>query len=230
MTWIIGLTDDIDERKKDLSNPPDWQQTQFETEAAAKDWKSKYLDKQGYVEDRASSGWRFGYWYSTKLIPCPDCSKMISPNAVTCPDCGNPMGGQSHAGDDSGKTKCPNCGKMVQPVVTSVGGGSCSVGSREKWTCPACRHVIRRTGCFVATATYGNDDEIEVRFLRAYRDRYLQTNVLGKCFIWLYYNIAPYPAWVVLRVSVLRRICRSVLDWIVTAIEKNTPLRRSDFK
>lgn len=229
MTWLVGLTDDPEKKKAELGNPSDWKQTEFKTEEEARAWKAQYIGQEGYVEDADGPGWCFGYWYSTNLIQCPDCKKMISPSAVSCPNCGRPVGGQAREDDTTGKTKCPHCGKMVQPIVTSVGGGSCSVGSREKWTCPACRRVIRRTGCFVATATYGNDDEIEVLFLRAYRDNYLRNNLLGRFFIWLYYNVSPYPAWVVLRVPLLQKISRRILDRIVAGIEDHTTLSRGAF-
>ena len=188
----------------------------------------EYLQQSGYIEDTDSSGWRFGYWYSTNLIQCPDCKKLISPSAVSCPGCGRPMSASTSEGE-SEKTKCPHCGKMVRPIVTNVGGGSCSVGSREKWSCPSCKGVIQRTGCFVATATYGNDDAIEVRFLRAYRDQYMKKSTMGNTMIWLYYHVAPYPAWIVGKIEPLRRIARIFLDRIVRQIEKRTTLKRKDY-
>lgn len=109
MTWIVGLTNDPAKRRSELGNPSDWQQTEFATEDAAKAWKDKYIGQQGYVEDDNGSGWRFGYWYSTNLIPCPDCGKMISPNAGSCLECGRPIRGQTLE-DNTGKTKCPKCG------------------------------------------------------------------------------------------------------------------------
>lgn len=92
MIWRIGLTDDPSKRKRELENPSDWQQTEFNSEDAANEWKTKYLQQSGYVEDTDGSGWLFGYWYSTNLIQCPDCKKLISPSAASCPGCGRPMG------------------------------------------------------------------------------------------------------------------------------------------
>ena len=164
------------------------------------------------------------------LINCPECNNEISDQASSCPHCGCPVGTSAKAEDNSGKTKCPHCGKMVAPVVTNVGGGSCSVGSREKWACPSCKRVIHRKGCFVATATYGNDDAVEVRFLRAYRDIYLKKSVFGRISIWFYYNVAPYPAYFVEKISVFKRISRSCLNLIVEWIERRTVLRRKDYR
>jgi hypothetical protein len=163
------------------------------------------------------------------LIDCPECKREISNKAVSCPHCGCPISTPPKTEDDNGRTKCPYCSKMVLPIVTNVGGGSCSFGSREKWTCPVCKRVIHRRGCFIATATYSNDDAVEVRFLRAYRDLYLKKSVCGRALIWFYYNIAPYIAYFVDRISFLKRISRTCLDRIVARIERKTVLRREDF-
>lgn len=164
------------------------------------------------------------------LTNCPECKKEISAQAISCPHCGYPIGTSAKEENNSSKAECPYCGKMVAPVVTNVGGGSCSVGSREKWSCPSCKHVIHRKGCFVATATYNNNDAIEVRFLRAYRDLYLKKNIFGRILIWFYYNVAPYPAYFVERISVLKRISRICLNLIVECIERRTVLLRKDFR
>jgi len=164
------------------------------------------------------------------LIKCPDCGKEISDKAGACPHCGYPIADKSKLEDESGKTKCPHCGKMVTPIVTNVGGGSCTMGSREKWTCPSCRRIIQSKGCFVATAVYGNEDIIEVRFLRAFRDEYLNNNFLGKLFIWLYYRFASYPAYITEKVPFLKSFARHCLDEIVKLIERKTSLKRRNFK
>lgn len=163
------------------------------------------------------------------LVECPDCGREISDLAPACPQCGRPTAATAQS-QPSGGTKCPKCGMLITPVVTSVGGGSCSVGSRERWTCPACKKVIYRRGCFVATATYGDEDLLEVELLRALRNTILQRSLPGRAFIWSYYHVAPYPAWVVERVPLLRHLARRVLDGIVVMIEQHTNLRRSDFR
>jgi len=165
------------------------------------------------------------------LIKCSECGKEISDKAASCPHCGCPMETHPREQEDTGgKTKCPKCGEMITPVVTNVGGGSCSVGSRERWKCPACKRIIHRSGCFVASATYGDEDANEVRFLRAYRDRCLRDKAIGSAIIWLYYNFAPYPAYIVERIPFLKRFSRKRLDQIVHCIEKNTDLKREDFR
>jgi hypothetical protein len=49
----------------------------------------------------------------------------------------------------------------------------------------------KKSGCFVATACYGNNDAPEVLVLRAYRDEQLLTNWLGTAFVKFYYFVSP---------------------------------------
>ncbi len=90
MFYYVGLTDDPQRRKGDIENPLEWGIKEFDSEAAAKSWKAKYLAQSGYVEDKPGSAGLFGYWYKvdTNLFPCPDCKKLVSPNASSCPNCG----------------------------------------------------------------------------------------------------------------------------------------------
>ena len=162
------------------------------------------------------------------LVKCSDCGREISSNAESCPNCGNPMQGKNS--DVQGGTLCPSCKINVTPVVTSVGGGSCSVGKRETWKCPKCRRVLHKSGCFVATVTYGDEDIVEVRFLRAFRDEVLSKSTIGRIFIWAYYRLGANIARVVELLPFLRTACRRTLDSIVRIIESKTHLKRNNFR
>ncbi len=90
MFYYIGLTDDPQGRRGEIENPLEWGTKVFDSEDEAKSWKAKFLAKSGYVEDNPGSNGLVGYWYKvdTKLFPCPDCKKLVSPNASSCPNCG----------------------------------------------------------------------------------------------------------------------------------------------
>ena len=161
------------------------------------------------------------------IIKCTECGKQISDKAEVCPNCGNPM---SPKGGANNGTYCSSCGINVTPVVTSVGGGSCSFGKRETWKCPKCKRVLHKSGCFVATVTYGDEDIIEVRFLRAFRDEVLTQSALGQASVWVYYKCGNYAARIVELLPFLKRSCRCSLDGIVRQIERKTHLKRTRFR
>ena len=164
------------------------------------------------------------------LIKCAECGKEISSNAVACPHCGNPTQlGNSNTSQTTG-TYCPRCKIRVTPVVTSVGGGTCSFGKRETWKCPNCLRVIHRSGCFVATITYGDEDFVEVVFLRAFRDKVLSQSRIGQCAVWIYYSVGPFIANLVESAPFLKLFCRVILDRVIIMIEKRTSLKRDTFR
>jgi hypothetical protein len=65
--------------------------------------------------------------------------------------------------------------------------------------------------CFIATAAYGTPMASEVRYLRAFRDEYLQTSALGRRFVELYYRVSPPIADFLRGHSRLRSVARIVL-------------------
>jgi hypothetical protein len=170
------------------------------------------------------------------LIKCPECGREVSTNAAACPHCGNPMQAVAQpppphptTGSPTTGTYCPHCRVHVTPVVTSVGGGTCSFGKRETWKCPQCFRVLHRSGCFVATQIYGDDDLVEVLFLRVFRDMVLSTSVIGRITKWVYYYTGPFAARVVELLPIFKPICRRILDSTIDSIENKTNLRRQHF-
>lgn len=162
------------------------------------------------------------------LIDCDECGKQISDKAESCPSCGKPN--NSIGAFNRGGTICQYCKKTINPIVTNVGGGSCSVGSRERWTCPSCKRVIFSKGCFIATAAYSGEDYAEVQLLREFRDEYLQSSKFGIYFVRFYYTVSPYIAYLSEKMPYLKRIFRIILDKIVLIIEKKTTLQKEKHK
>jgi len=70
-------------------------------------------------------------------------------------------------------------------------------------------------GCFIATAAYGTPMADDVRYLRAFRDEYLQTNDAGRWFVTQYYKYSPPLAEYLRQNDDLRSVVRSALSPLV---------------
>ena len=70
--------------------------------------------------------------------------------------------------------------------------------------------LLETNQCFIATAVYGRDDKV-IRYLRAFRDRVLMQNDLGRKFVDLYYEYSPPIAKIILDMPILREIVRPIV-------------------
>lgn len=73
--------------------------------------------------------------------------------------------------------------------------------------------------CFIATAVYGSPFSKEVSILRDFRDKYLMTNKLGRCFVKFYYEFSPHIAQLIEKNYYFKLIVRILLTQIVLLIE-----------
>ena len=92
------------------------------------------------------------------------------------------------------------------------------------------KKVKRMTGCFIATATYGDKNCVQVQFLRGFRDEVLSKNRLGRLLTWIYYKVAPFPARLVEEVPILKRLTRNILDYMIELIKAHTELGQGEFR
>ncbi len=67
---------------------------------------------------------------------------------------------------------------------------------------------VKRKGCFVATACYGDYNAPEVLILRQYRDQKLTATLFGRLFIEIYYLISPFFARIIEKSEFLKRIIK----------------------
>lgn len=70
----------------------------------------------------------------------------------------------------------------------------------------------KSSGCYIATAVYGDYCCPEVMALRRYRDDYLSKRALGRAFIKFYYSVSPTLAKKIDPDSVLGKTIRKYLD------------------
>lgn len=71
--------------------------------------------------------------------------------------------------------------------------------------------IEKKSGCFVATACYGNYDAPEVLVLRHYRDQHLLNHFAGKVFVKFYYAVSPYFAKQLEKSGSAKKAVRAVL-------------------
>ena len=69
-----------------------------------------------------------------------------------------------------------------------------------------------KSGCYIATAVYGDYCRSEVMALRRYRDDFLAHHIWGRLFIRLYYWISPYLAKFIRPDSAIGKYIRRYLD------------------
>jgi hypothetical protein len=68
----------------------------------------------------------------------------------------------------------------------------------------------KKSGCFVATAAFGDYDAPEVVFLRTFRDESLSGSALGRSLIQAYGTLSPPLAAVIEKSELLRGVVREI--------------------
>ena len=80
----------------------------------------------------------------------------------------------------------------------------------------------QKSGCFVATACYGDYDATEVLLLRNYRDTVLLKTTFGRSFVSIYYILSPPIARFIDKSELLKAFIRkNILAPIISKIKKN---------
>ena len=79
-----------------------------------------------------------------------------------------------------------------------------------------------QSGCFIATACYGNYDAPEVLVLRQFRDNKLLQSFFGRAFVKFYYSVSPFLAALVSKSDTLKKSVRQYfLDPIVRKLQQH---------
>ena len=86
------------------------------------------------------------------------------------------------------------------------------------WNVPSDRHGDG-SGCFIATAAYGNYFESEVEILKIFRDTFLMKNFFGRLSVKIYYSISPCIAYKIRRSKILKKITRAILTPVVLILK-----------
>ena len=79
----------------------------------------------------------------------------------------------------------------------------------------------RKSGCFIATATYGSPFDQNVIYLREFRDEILLKSTFGRIVIKFYYYLSPSIAEIIKKSSFLKLVTRYfVLSPLVRILRK----------
>lgn len=82
------------------------------------------------------------------------------------------------------------------------------------------RYRKSNDGCYIATMAYGNYDHPQVLELRGFRDDVLQTTLLGRSFIKLYYKYSPKLVDLLKDRKQINQGIRKILDQFIILIKK----------
>jgi very-short-patch-repair endonuclease len=78
-----------------------------------------------------------------------------------------------------------------------------------------------KSGCFIATATYGTPLAQEIKILRRFRDSRMEPNLIVRHFVTLYYNASPPLARVISRNKKMKAFVRLSLKPIIRLFASN---------
>ena len=81
--------------------------------------------------------------------------------------------------------------------------------------------IAKKSGCFIATACYGNYDHAVVMELRHFRDECLETTSIGRAFVWLYYKCSPTLAGIVAINGIFKALARVLIVAPALAIARS---------
>jgi hypothetical protein len=78
-----------------------------------------------------------------------------------------------------------------------------------------------KSGCYIATVCYGNENTTQVVILKKYRDEILVKRIWGKTFISLYYKFSPKVSDFLRNKKTLNKIIKTyILDKVVHHVTK----------
>ena len=77
----------------------------------------------------------------------------------------------------------------------------------------------KKSGCFIATATFENYNAPEVMFFRKWRDEILMETLIGQLFVRTYYFISPSVAYLVSKSKLLKNVSKLLLRQLIKSIK-----------
>jgi hypothetical protein len=136
---------------------------------------------------------------------CPTCKSPIEPSCSQCEWCGKSIINSSIEVISEQATNIPNLdfqilelcrnGNKLAAVKLKKDNSSLGLSEAKDYVDNLCRINIKEdtssSGCFIATACYGDYESPEVIEFRKFRDDVLLRNYFGRQFVSMYYFISP---------------------------------------
>lgn len=114
-------------------------------------------------------------------------------------------------------------GKILEAPVTPADEVEANVRESAKHQLKALNsQVAKRSGCFIATAVYGDSDTVEIVVLQQFRDNFLLQNHLGRLFVHSYYLLSPPCAKLIGKSRLTRKLVERLLLRPIIAIIQHT--------
>jgi len=133
-----------------------------------------------FVSYTADTGWSCAA--SSNIVTCNLASLALSTSSVVNITATlNTAGSNTNTVVISAANTDSNSANDSAAVVTTVGSAPPSIPTG----------TAGGGSCFIATAAYGSNMELDVRYLRAFRDQFLINNSAGRLFVTLYYRYSP---------------------------------------
>lgn len=133
--------------------------------------------------------------------------RMLNQDAMAYKDLNNHI----NAMEDLNSQRMFDRHKMTSEIKTAT--GKMTIESRKG------------SACFVATATYRDENHPDVQYLRTFRDQYLLMCKFGIYSVKIYYKIGPYLARIVAQHDILRKISYACLTRFVKYLRNRYPAR-----
>jgi hypothetical protein len=159
-------------------------------------------------------------WKSNDIsMNCPSCKNPIQDNTTECEWCGRKLSNNvaiidSTSDVDMVLLEMLKQGTLLNAVKYKKDNSNLDLrGSKEYVDELGLKHglTLKKEGCFIATACYGNYESDEVIEFRKFRDDVLLKFLLGRIFVFIYYFVSPVIVILICQSEFSKRIIRSLL-------------------
>lgn len=163
---------------------------------------------------------------------CHNCKNPIQDNSKECEWCGceiinkdnsDKIGHINSVSDlDTIILELCKKGQRLEAIKLKIDNSDLNVKESKKYVEDLmANNGLKNSGCFVATACYGDYECEEVKEFRIYRDNVMLKSSLGRLFVSTYYFISPPIANLISKSEISKRIIRTVfLNNILNLIRK----------